>query len=157
MLLEIQTNWARSAERGGGGTGLANTTSVEWDRHLEGSNVLFADGHVKWQQEMFHQTPGEFGEWIFPSDSQIFGCEIVLAPQNENFTAPVWKWEQNGFKHQLFSDSGSKIDLWRNSSGDWTEIYEQDPRTLPLFQSPAHTLWPGELTATALKNRHSTI
>jgi prepilin-type N-terminal cleavage/methylation domain-containing protein/prepilin-type processing-associated H-X9-DG protein len=35
-------------QRGGGSSGLALSDQLAWDRHLLGSNILFADGHVKW-------------------------------------------------------------------------------------------------------------
>jgi prepilin-type N-terminal cleavage/methylation domain-containing protein/prepilin-type processing-associated H-X9-DG protein len=39
---------ARCASRGGGATGTLSAGSFAAQRHLEGSNFLFADGHVKW-------------------------------------------------------------------------------------------------------------
>ena len=35
-------------QRGGGASGLALSNQLAWDRHFSGSNILFADGHVKW-------------------------------------------------------------------------------------------------------------
>lgn len=35
-------------DRGGGGQGLAGSSNVGWDKHLEGVTVAFSDGHVKW-------------------------------------------------------------------------------------------------------------
>jgi prepilin-type N-terminal cleavage/methylation domain-containing protein/prepilin-type processing-associated H-X9-DG protein len=48
MLLEYVPGNARLANRGGGTTGLADTGGSAWTRHLNGSNLAFADGHVKW-------------------------------------------------------------------------------------------------------------
>jgi prepilin-type N-terminal cleavage/methylation domain-containing protein/prepilin-type processing-associated H-X9-DG protein len=41
---------ARNATRGGGSTTapIGSVSNLQADRHLEGSNVSFADGHVKW-------------------------------------------------------------------------------------------------------------
>ncbi|RYX82676.1 DUF1559 domain-containing protein [bacterium] len=39
---------AYSAQRGGSSTDLASTGDIAWVVHLDGSNLAFADGHVKW-------------------------------------------------------------------------------------------------------------
>ncbi|RYG63071.1 hypothetical protein EON80_21915, partial [bacterium] len=41
---------ARNASRGGGSTTapIASISNLKADRHLDGSNLTFADGHVKW-------------------------------------------------------------------------------------------------------------
>lgn len=41
---------ARMATRGGGVVGFAGSANFDTDRHLDGANLLFADGHVKWQK-----------------------------------------------------------------------------------------------------------
>jgi len=44
---------------------------------------------------------------------------------------------------------GLALRMARRPSGELVELYDQDWRTLPLFESPAHQLWPGELVAAA--------
>ena len=39
---------ARMTTRGGGGVGLAMASNFDATRHLDGANLAFADGHVKW-------------------------------------------------------------------------------------------------------------
>ncbi|BCM93371.1 hypothetical protein IAD21_05262 [Abditibacteriota bacterium] len=39
---------AYSAQRGGSSTDFAITPDIAWTVHLDGSNLSFADGHVKW-------------------------------------------------------------------------------------------------------------
>jgi prepilin-type N-terminal cleavage/methylation domain-containing protein/prepilin-type processing-associated H-X9-DG protein len=41
---------ARMATRGSGTVGFANSANFDTDRHLGGANLLYADGHVKWQK-----------------------------------------------------------------------------------------------------------
>ncbi len=45
---------ADSNQRGSGGQGLASSGDIRWTRHLETSNILFSDGHVK----AYKGTPG---------------------------------------------------------------------------------------------------
>ena len=39
---------SRMATRGSGGVGLATSSNFDATRHLDGANLLFADGHAKW-------------------------------------------------------------------------------------------------------------
>jgi prepilin-type processing-associated H-X9-DG protein/prepilin-type N-terminal cleavage/methylation domain-containing protein len=59
---------ARSSSRGGAATGTLSTAHFAAQRHLEGSNFLFADGHVKWlkgetaiSSSAVHRTMDSFG------------------------------------------------------------------------------------------------
>ena len=48
LMAETVIGDARAAQRGGPGQGLADSSTIAWTLHLEGSNFAFADGHVKW-------------------------------------------------------------------------------------------------------------
>jgi prepilin-type N-terminal cleavage/methylation domain-containing protein/prepilin-type processing-associated H-X9-DG protein len=47
---------ARMATRGSGVVGYAASANFDTDRHLGGANLLFADGHVKWQKGQTGKT-----------------------------------------------------------------------------------------------------
>ena len=78
-----------------------------------------------------------------------FACLVELLPEG-----PM---PPDGELHGAVSDSlvtlnesgGLALTLARRPSGELVEIYDQDWRALPLFDSPAHRLWPGDLAAAA--------
>ena len=47
---------ARNATRGSGGGGLAQANNFNAVRHLDGANLAFADGHVKWYKGQNNNT-----------------------------------------------------------------------------------------------------
>jgi prepilin-type N-terminal cleavage/methylation domain-containing protein/prepilin-type processing-associated H-X9-DG protein len=54
----VNNGSARNATRGGNSTTspLGNVSNVKADRHLEGSNISFSDGHVKWFKAAANST-----------------------------------------------------------------------------------------------------
>ncbi len=63
-----------------------------------------------------------------------------------------------GDKMVTLSESGGlTLRLARQPSGELVELYDEDWRTLPLFESPVHQLWPGDLAtgATTTESRNS--
>ncbi len=51
----------------------------------------------------------------------------------------------------LSEPGGLALKLVRRPSGELVELYDEDPRALPLFESPTHRLWPGDLAAASDK------
>ena len=78
------------------------------------------------------------------------GCLVQLLdsstrPENLEVTCT-----QTDREIQLQASCGLSLRLACMPSGEMLESHEIDWRTLPLFRSPAHTLWPGELAEKAL-------
>ncbi len=78
---------------GGTGQGLANDSAIAWNRHLEGINLGFADGHVKWFKG---NATGNVSPKVYKSHH----------PFQKNASVPGWNVEGSGSNPTLHvSDS----------------------------------------------------
>lgn len=73
---------ARMATRGGGINGFAVSDNFNTDRHLGGANVLFSDGHVKWQKGQ----DGKPNSW-----STIYGSGTPRSVSGNNPTMAAYE------------------------------------------------------------------
>jgi prepilin-type N-terminal cleavage/methylation domain-containing protein/prepilin-type processing-associated H-X9-DG protein len=72
---------ARMATRGGGINGFAVSANFDTDRHLAGANLLFSDGHVKWQKGQ----EGKTDSW-----STVYGSGTPLAVSGDKPTMAAY-------------------------------------------------------------------
>lgn len=97
----------------------------------------------------FHDTPVDLQEWRFPDGPRWLGCLVQLAQEGEPTPRPAFHCRLTG--EQLEVTAGDlTVQLFRNPAGGVIEVYERDPRTLPLLDCPEGTWWPGELAARAI-------
>ena len=89
---------ARSATRGSGnGEALAQEINIGTDRHLEGGNLLFADGHAKWLKGRL--ITNEFG--TFPTLDNVWNCNTPFSRSGQSPT--LHPYDLNG---QVFPAPG---------------------------------------------------
>jgi len=101
------------------------------------------------QDGRFHDTPVDLREWLFPDEPRWLGCLVQLTEEGQ--PAPPPEFNCRLTDDQLEVSAGElAVRLFRNPAGGVTELYERDPRTLPLLDCPEGTLWPGELAARAI-------
>ncbi|RYF40037.1 MAG: DUF1559 domain-containing protein, partial [Cytophagaceae bacterium] len=75
----VNNGSARNATRGGGNPilPLGNVSNVKADRHLEGSNMAFSDGHVKWYKAAANSTN---------TLANVYGSNVPFAISGQNPT-----------------------------------------------------------------------
>jgi hypothetical protein len=104
-------------------------------------------------QGRFHHTPVDMAEWIFPGQGQWLGCVVQLtagAAQAEPL--PVTCRSSDHVRH-IQAGADLRLQLALSPTGEVTELYDRDWRTLPLLECPEQTLWPGDLTARAVRTQ----
>lgn len=87
--------------------------------------------------------------YLFPDICLWFGCLVTLHDALETPPAPAINWREDDRIISVSAGEGLVIRLFRQPSGELTELYDDDWRTTPLVESPAFTLWPGEMTGLA--------
>ncbi len=97
-------------------------------------------------QGRFHATTADLLEYCFPDDAEWFGCCLQLtgAEVPPPPTVRVTCRRRDGVL-TVREAGGLLIRLALQPAGGETELYETDWRTLPLFESPETTVWPGDL------------
>lgn len=98
-------------------------------------------------QKGFHKRPAEFDAFRFPDEAVRFGClvevcEATEAPSDSTISCR----NRNGFLTVMLDKPQLEVKLFQQPSGELTECYREDWRILPLLESPAYELYPGELT-----------
>jgi len=98
-------------------------------------------------QPNFHRGAAEFDGFLFPAESVLFGCFIAV---REAGTVPPAPAIQSSVRAGKLTVSAGEpkltVELFQHRSGEWTECYTTDWRTLPLLDAPAFQLHPGDLT-----------
>ncbi|MHB0939409.1 MAG: hypothetical protein ACYDCO_23010 [Armatimonadota bacterium] len=98
----------------------------------------------------FHDTPVDLQDWLFPDGPRWLGCLVQLTTEGQPAPRPEFTCRLT--EDQLQVSAGElAVRLFRNPAGGVVELYEGDPRTLPLLECPEGTLWPGELAAHAIE------
>ncbi len=93
-------------------------------------------------------APEEYRNYLFPDDERMFGCTAMLVPNGQApEEMPIQAMQSD--REIMVSASDLSLRLFRQMSGELTELYADDWRTAPLLTCPAGTLWPGELTRRA--------
>ncbi len=99
-------------------------------------------------QGRFHVTTADLLEYCFPDDAEWFGCCLQLtgAERPPPAAGRLTCRRRDGVL-TVRETGGLRIRLALQPAGGETELYETDWRTLPLFESPETTVWPGDLAA----------
>lgn len=92
--------------------------------------------------------PALFDEYVFPADATWFGCLLRIVPEGTAVPEAAWSYSESG-RMVTFTADDLAVRLFRQPSGETTELYDDDWRTSPLLDCLASTLWPGQLTAVA--------
>jgi hypothetical protein len=105
-------------------------------------------------QKNFHRRPAEFDAFVFPGESVRFGCFIAVSKAGETPPTPaILSSVSAGTLTVSAGDPRLTVRLFRQHSGELTECYPDDWRTLPLLETPGYKLHPGELTRRAANAR----
>lgn len=113
--------------------------------------VLARTQRANLSQGRFHNTPVNMTEWVFPGEGQWLGCVVQLgAGVARPAHCPV-KAERQGAVWQVQAGTDLVLRLFFQATGEVTELYEADWRTLPLLDCPEQILHPGDLAALALQ------
>lgn len=97
VLVECTPGNSRSSQRGGGTSGLANSTSIQWTRHLQGTNFSFADGHAKWykgNENPIRNAAGDITSW---ASLKVYAVNVPFSKSGDSPTFHV---------NDAFSDVG---------------------------------------------------
>ena len=104
-------------------------------------------------QGRFHNTPVEMTEWIFSGDAEWLGCVLQLDDQGTRPAPLIAKVVPSDRIWTFTAGTDLRLRLFLHPSGEVTELYDDDWRTLPLLECPEQVLRPGDLTARALQAR----
>ena len=99
----------------------------------------------------FHDTPVDLQEWLFPDGPRWPGCLVQLTAEGQPAPKPAFRCRLTDEQLEVIAGDLA-VRLFRNPAGSVTELYERDPRTLPLLDCPEGTFWPGELAARAISS-----
>jgi hypothetical protein len=86
-------------------------------------------------------------QYAFPDEIDWMGAHVVLSKESHP-GRPEFQWSKDDSTVTFASDDAFSVNLFEIPTGDYRELYEGDPRTFPLFQTPDRCLWPGELSRT---------
>jgi len=86
----------------------------------------------------------DIDEYLFPDKTTWFGVVLELRKITANVPAMARvELEMKGrSRHFKCGDLG--VSLFESPTGEQVQLYPEDWRTLPLFRSPDHLLWPGQ-------------
>lgn len=91
------------------------------------------------------RMPANMNEMCFPEGFEWWGCLVRLAPADEPRPAAAdVTLRTEGRRMDLSESGGLRLSLHLQSAGGETELYDKDWRTMPLFECPERTIWPGE-------------
>jgi len=79
-----------------------------------------------------------------------FACLAELLPDSAPPSAVTLNGHVGDRLVTLDESGGLALRLARRPSGELVQLYDQDWRTLPLFESPTQPLWPGDLAAASV-------
>lgn len=107
------------------------------------------DGQVRemhWSAERITVNKVELQAWRADPRFTLVGCVVeVLGPGAPPTDRPVVMAEAVDRRLDLRERGGLGLAVSVLPSGEYVEHYPDDWRATPLFSSPAHTLWPGEM------------
>ena len=90
-------------------------------------------------------VPAVMAEMCFPAGFEWWGCLVQLLPDRvPRPGAAELKLDVQGSRMDLSESGGLRLSLHLQPAGGETELYERDWRTMPLFECPERTIWPGE-------------
>lgn len=101
----------------------------------------------------YHQRAADFGEYVFPEGVQWVGCWITYIPIGSQVVKPVLTYRTTDGIIRFQADKTLSVALFQQLTGELTELYEQDWRTMSLLKTPTETIWPGTLTQQAVSNQ----
>ena len=97
----------------------------------------------------FHAAASDFDAFMFPEKAVWFGCLVAVQKAETPIPLSSITCSEQDNVWTVRTDVGPSIRLFQHVSGEVTELYEDDWRTVPLLESRIQTLWPGELTRRA--------
>ncbi len=87
--------------------------------------------------------------WRAPAQAAWLACLVELTPDGEGSAERAVTACLGERLVTVGEDGGLALRLARRANGELVELNDEDWRTLPLFESPAHRVEAGDLAAAA--------